>query len=139
MSDPTIQTFCCHHGNGTDVALTIMQEFDTDAYNIVCLFSSALGILGAIYQVRNCWFLISCLCGSLRNILSQVEILVWGLWGKNRNEICCFYSKLQNSILAETFCALVPFNSFLMQFAMKVFIRDSGCWLFGSKALFVVK
>lgn len=51
MSDPTIQTFCCHHGNGTDVALTIMQEFNTEAYNIICLFSSALGILGAIYQI----------------------------------------------------------------------------------------
>ncbi|CAG9760843.1 unnamed protein product [Ceutorhynchus assimilis] len=51
MSDPTIQTFCCHHGNGTDVAVTVMREFDTDSYNMVCLFSSGLGILGAIYQV----------------------------------------------------------------------------------------
>ncbi|ENN70390.1 hypothetical protein HUJ04_002026 [Dendroctonus ponderosae] len=51
MSDPTIQTFCCHHGNGTDVALTIIEDFDPDSYNTVCLFSSALGIFGAIYQV----------------------------------------------------------------------------------------
>lgn len=51
MADPTIQTFCCHHANGTDMAVTIMEEFNTDAYNGVCLFSSALGILGAIYQV----------------------------------------------------------------------------------------
>lgn len=80
MSDPTIQTFCCHHGNGTDVALTIMQEFDTDAYNIVCLFSSGLGILGAIYQVRNCliynfYINMDLSCGSLRKNLLQVEIL----------------------------------------------------------------
>ncbi|KAL1495066.1 hypothetical protein ABEB36_010543 [Hypothenemus hampei] len=51
MSDPTIQTFCCHHGNGTDVALAVMEEFDSFSYNIVCLFSSTLGILGALYQV----------------------------------------------------------------------------------------
>ncbi|KAF7279140.1 hypothetical protein GWI33_007554 [Rhynchophorus ferrugineus] len=51
MSDPTIQTFCCHHGNGTNVALTIMRELNTDLYNSVCLFSSSLGILGAIYQI----------------------------------------------------------------------------------------
>lgn len=53
MADPIIQTFCCHHANGTDVAVTIMEEFNTDAYNGVCLFSSALGILGAIYQVSS--------------------------------------------------------------------------------------
>ncbi|KAG5878284.1 hypothetical protein JTB14_033085 [Gonioctena quinquepunctata] len=51
MADPTIQTFCCHHANGTDMAVTIMQEFNTDAYNTVCLVSSALGILGAVYQI----------------------------------------------------------------------------------------
>lgn len=51
MADPTIQTFCCHHANGTDMAVTIMQEFDTNAYNAVCIFSSLLGMLGAIYQV----------------------------------------------------------------------------------------
>ncbi|XP_066154640.1 G-protein coupled receptor 143-like isoform X1 [Euwallacea fornicatus] len=51
MSDPTIQTFCCHHGNGTDVAVTIAKEFDTNSYNMVCLFCSGLGILGALYQV----------------------------------------------------------------------------------------
>lgn len=51
MSDPTIQTFCCHHGNATNVALTVMRTFDTDTYNIVCLCSSALGVLGAVYQI----------------------------------------------------------------------------------------
>ncbi|XP_023029086.1 G-protein coupled receptor 143 [Leptinotarsa decemlineata] len=51
MADPTIQTFCCHHANGTDIAVTIMQEFNTDAYNIVCLLSATLGILGAFYQI----------------------------------------------------------------------------------------
>lgn len=52
MADPTMQTFCCYHGNGSDVATKIVKEFDINGYNIVCLFSSALGILGAIYQVR---------------------------------------------------------------------------------------
>lgn len=52
MADPTIQTFCCHHNNRTDMALVIMGEFNTDAYNTVCMVSSSIGILGAIYQVR---------------------------------------------------------------------------------------
>lgn len=52
MSDPTIQTFCCHHsGKREDLAIRIMDEFNTDSYNSVCLVSSTVGILGAIYQV----------------------------------------------------------------------------------------
>ncbi|XP_054011433.1 G-protein coupled receptor 143-like [Hylaeus anthracinus] len=51
MADPTIQTFCCHHSNRTDMAIVIMQEFNTDAYNSVCMLSSAIGILGAVYQI----------------------------------------------------------------------------------------
>ncbi|XP_049867680.1 G-protein coupled receptor 143-like [Pectinophora gossypiella] len=52
MSDPTIQTFCCHHsGNQEDMAVKIMSEFNTDSYNTVCLVSSTVGILGALYQV----------------------------------------------------------------------------------------
>ncbi|XP_058791604.1 G-protein coupled receptor 143-like [Phymastichus coffea] len=51
MADPTIQTFCCHHNNRTDMATSIMNEFNTDAYNTVCMVSSSLGIMGAIYQV----------------------------------------------------------------------------------------
>lgn len=51
MADPTIQTFCCHHNNRTDIALVIMNEFNSDAYNTVCMVSSSIGILGAIYQV----------------------------------------------------------------------------------------
>ncbi|XP_020707665.2 G-protein coupled receptor 143-like isoform X1 [Athalia rosae] len=51
MADPTIQTFCCHHNNNTDMAVVIMQEFNTDAYNTVCMLSSTMGILGAVYQV----------------------------------------------------------------------------------------
>lgn len=52
MADPTIQTFCCRHNNETDMAVVIMQEFNTDAYNTVCMLSSTMGILGAIYQVN---------------------------------------------------------------------------------------
>ncbi|KAJ0180579.1 hypothetical protein K1T71_003983 [Dendrolimus kikuchii] len=52
MSDPTIQTFCCHHtGKKEDMAVRIMDEFNTDSYNILCLISSSIGILGAIYQI----------------------------------------------------------------------------------------
>ncbi|XP_014231817.1 G-protein coupled receptor 143-like [Trichogramma pretiosum] len=51
MADPTIQTFCCHHNNRSDLALVIMDEFNTDAYNTVCMVSSSIGIFGAIYQV----------------------------------------------------------------------------------------
>lgn len=52
MADPTIQTFCCHHtGSKEDMAVRIMDEFNTDSYNIVCLVSSSIGILGAIYQI----------------------------------------------------------------------------------------
>lgn len=52
MADPTIQTFCCHHSNRSDMAIVIMQEFNTDVYNIVCMLSSLIGILGAVYQVK---------------------------------------------------------------------------------------
>lgn len=51
MADPTIQTFCCRHTNKTDMAIKIMEDFNTDVYNIVCMLSSTMGILGAVYQV----------------------------------------------------------------------------------------
>ncbi|XP_072943550.1 G-protein coupled receptor 143-like [Epargyreus clarus] len=55
MSDPTIQTFCCHHtGNKEDMAVRIMDEFNTESYNTVCLVSSTIGILGSIYQIFPC-------------------------------------------------------------------------------------
>lgn len=53
MSDPTIQTFCCHRaGRNEEMAVRIMNEFNTSSYNLVCLSSSIVGILGAIYQVN---------------------------------------------------------------------------------------
>ncbi|KAL0098354.1 hypothetical protein PUN28_020319 [Cardiocondyla obscurior] len=42
MADPTLQTFCCHYTNRTDRAIAIMQEFNTDAYNTVCMLSSTI-------------------------------------------------------------------------------------------------
>ncbi|CAH4029649.1 G-protein coupled receptor 143-like isoform X1 [Pieris brassicae] len=53
MSDPTIQTFCCHHNDnqGGVVTIQIMDEFNTESYNTVCLVSSTIGILGAMYQI----------------------------------------------------------------------------------------
>ncbi|XP_011878256.1 PREDICTED: G-protein coupled receptor 143-like [Vollenhovia emeryi] len=51
MADPTLQTFCCHQTNRTDRTIEIMQEFNTDAYNTVCMLSSTMGMMGAIYQI----------------------------------------------------------------------------------------
>ncbi|RZB39866.1 G-protein coupled receptor 143 [Asbolus verrucosus] len=53
MADPTIQTFCCHHGNGTDMAVTVMQEFNTDAYNgaLIQYFYTATWIWTLIYAI----------------------------------------------------------------------------------------
>ncbi|XP_060529685.1 uncharacterized protein LOC132704054 isoform X3 [Cylas formicarius] len=51
MSDPTIQTFCCRRGNGSDVANVIVDAFDANVYNVACVCSSLLGALGAIYQI----------------------------------------------------------------------------------------
>lgn len=52
MADPTIQTFCCHHRNNSDSAVQLMAEFNKDSYILVCLASSSLGIIGALYQVN---------------------------------------------------------------------------------------
>lgn len=51
MADPTIQTFCCQHGNRTVMSVAIVEQFNTSAYNLVSIFSSTIGILGSIYQV----------------------------------------------------------------------------------------
>jgi hypothetical protein len=51
MADPTIQTFCCHRPNRSDSSVTVLMEFHSDLYNNVCVVSSLLGIVGAMYQV----------------------------------------------------------------------------------------
>ncbi|XP_077301244.1 G-protein coupled receptor 143-like isoform X2 [Arctopsyche grandis] len=52
MADPTIQTFCCHNGRyNTDLSVRMLNEFNSFSYNIVCVCSSVIGILGAIYQI----------------------------------------------------------------------------------------
>lgn len=52
MSDPTIQTFCCHRtGNNEEMSVKVMNEFNSNYYNVVCLASSLVGIIGATYQV----------------------------------------------------------------------------------------
>lgn len=52
MADPTIQTFCCHKTNRTEGGESVLLEFNSDEYNIVCSISSCIGMLGAIYQVN---------------------------------------------------------------------------------------
>ncbi|XP_034231570.1 G-protein coupled receptor 143-like [Thrips palmi] len=51
MADPTIQTFCCHQPDKADSSVDIMQAFNSNSYSTVCLISSSIGILGAVYQV----------------------------------------------------------------------------------------
>jgi hypothetical protein len=51
MADPTIQTFCCHRPNRSDYPVHVLMAFHSDLYNSVCVFSSLLGIFGAVYQV----------------------------------------------------------------------------------------
>nr|CAD7433894.1 unnamed protein product [Timema monikensis] len=51
MADPSIQTFCCHQPNNPDSVVNIMKEFNSEAYNTVCLVSSSIGIVGAVYQI----------------------------------------------------------------------------------------
>lgn len=52
MADPALQTFCCYPpGKGTDPSVKVLLEFNSRNYNYVCLVSSAIGILGAAYQV----------------------------------------------------------------------------------------
>lgn len=51
MADPSIQTFCCHKPRMGNPSVSLMSEFNSTTYNIVCLVSSVLGCLGAIYQV----------------------------------------------------------------------------------------
>uniref|UniRef100_A0A023F147 Putative g-protein coupled receptor n=1 Tax=Triatoma infestans TaxID=30076 RepID=A0A023F147_TRIIF len=51
MADPSIQTFCCHKPRMGNPSVSLMSEFNSTTYNIVCLVSSILGCLGAIYQM----------------------------------------------------------------------------------------
>lgn len=51
MADPSMQTFCCHRSNHTDIALSLRENFNAELYNLICVFSSSLGILGGIYQI----------------------------------------------------------------------------------------
>lgn len=51
MADPTIQIFCCHRPTVPGFPNNILMEFHSDLYNIVCVMSSLLGIVGAVQQV----------------------------------------------------------------------------------------
>ncbi|KAF5307956.1 hypothetical protein FQR65_LT06523 [Abscondita terminalis] len=56
MADPTIQTFCCYNNDinitcALENTLKISNQFNTSIYNAICLFSSTLGIVGAVYQI----------------------------------------------------------------------------------------
>lgn len=51
MADPTIETFCCHQSSMLNESLRSVVNFNSKSYNTVCLASSSIGILGAIYQI----------------------------------------------------------------------------------------
>lgn len=51
MADPSIQTFCCRRALDYHPAYKLMNEFNTDRFNMVCLLSSLIGLSGATYQV----------------------------------------------------------------------------------------
>lgn len=53
MADPSIQTYCCQRALDFNPSYKLMNEFNTDRFNMVCLLSSLIGISGAIYQVIN--------------------------------------------------------------------------------------
>lgn len=73
MADPSIQTYCCHPAvNESDPSISIMMEFNSVSYNTVCLISSSIGILGALYQV--CYVnIIICRC------FLKVPFIYWHL------------------------------------------------------------
>ncbi|CAL1267680.1 unnamed protein product [Larinioides sclopetarius] len=50
MSSPTLETFCCLTSNAEPTILMHLQ-FQSQPYNIVCLISAVLGIIGATYQM----------------------------------------------------------------------------------------
>jgi len=51
MADPSIQTFCCRRALDYHPSYKLMNEFNTDRFNMVCLLSSIIGITGAAYQI----------------------------------------------------------------------------------------
>ncbi|XP_014244129.1 G-protein coupled receptor 143-like isoform X2 [Cimex lectularius] len=51
MFDPSIQTFCCYKAGVPSPSLAVMLELNSRSYNTVCLVSSIIGCIGAIYQL----------------------------------------------------------------------------------------
>lgn len=57
MADPTIQSFCCWtpvqpaRPQKLMSTETLMSEFNTETYILVCIVSSLIGMIGATYQI----------------------------------------------------------------------------------------
>ncbi|XP_044272227.1 G-protein coupled receptor 143-like isoform X2 [Tribolium madens] len=124
MADPTIQTFCCHHANGTDMAVTIMEEFNTDAYNAVCLFSSCLGILGAIYQIlprqefanKHRWLSFSAARGRKIIVWLAVADLLASLGVFTRSTIWINYKNIMPAVEDDSSVVFCAISSALIQY-----------------------
>ncbi|CAG9854583.1 unnamed protein product [Phyllotreta striolata] len=124
MADPTIQTFCCTHSNNTDVAFKIMNEFDTDAYNIVCIVSSTLGILGAIYQIlpreefthNHKWFSLSAKRGRKIIVWLAFADLLASLGVFIRSTIWISYKNIMPSVNDDSSVVFCAISSALTQY-----------------------
>lgn len=51
MADPTVETFCCLRSPEVSESMNLLLDFNSDSYNTVCLVSSSIGMVGAIYQI----------------------------------------------------------------------------------------
>ena len=51
MADPTVETFCCLRTPELSDSMNLLMEFNSDSYNRLCLASSSVGMVGAIYQI----------------------------------------------------------------------------------------
>lgn len=51
MADPTVETFCCLRTPELSDSMNLLLEFNSDSYNRLCLASSSIGMVGAIYQI----------------------------------------------------------------------------------------
>ncbi|XP_019866608.1 G-protein coupled receptor 143 isoform X2 [Aethina tumida] len=117
MADPTIQTFCCHNANGTDMAVTMMEEFDTDLYNSICMVSAVLGMLGAVYQIlpreefstQHRWFSFSATRGRRIIIWLAVADLLAALGVFTRSALWLNYKNIMPAVDDDSsvvFCAV---------------------------------
>uniref|UniRef100_A0A1B6CL95 G-protein coupled receptors family 1 profile domain-containing protein n=2 Tax=Clastoptera arizonana TaxID=38151 RepID=A0A1B6CL95_9HEMI len=121
MADPSIQTFCCHPAmNESDPSISIMMEFNSISYNTVCLVSSSIGMLGALYQLlprkkptlSHRWSTISPLRGrqtiiwlALADMLASTGVFFRSIL-RLKGEFILYVHSFTGSILGTVYCAI---------------------------------